>query len=197
MINNLATHITEKLISSNTIKPEDRDLYIYGIFMLLSQLLFILLTVVFGLVLNCVVESIVFYIAFQFIRRYAGGYHAKTETRCEIMSTLSIFACLVVIRLSKLYGFDTVLLCLAIVVAISIAVFCPLDTPEKPLSEKEFRYFRKISWLILLIITLLTIVSYTFKWEILFSPCCMSLILESILILSGKIKKLVNERTQS
>ncbi len=189
MINNLATHITEKLISSNTIKPEDRDLYIYGIFMLLSQLLFILLTVVFGLVLNCVVESIVFYIAFQFIRRYAGGYHAKTETRCEIMSTLSIFACLVVIRLSKLYGFDTVLLCLAIVVAISIAVFCPLDTPEKPLSEKEFRYFRKISWLILLIITLLTIVSYTFKWEILFSPCCMSLILESILILSGKIKK--------
>lgn len=197
MINNLATHITEKLISSNTIKPEDRDLYIYGIFMLLSQLLFILLTVVFGLVLNCVVESIVFYIAFQFIRRYAGGYHAKTETRCEIMSTLSIFACLVVIRLSKLYGFDNILLCLAIVTAISIAVLCPLGTPEKPLSEKEFRYFRKISWLILLIITLLTIVSYTFKWEILFSPCCMSLILESILILSGKIKKLVNERTQS
>ena len=197
MINNLATHITEKLISSNTIKPEDRDLYIYRIFMLLSQLLFILLTVVFGLVLNCVVESIVFYIAFQFIRRYAGGYHAKTETRCEIMSTLSIFACLVVIRLSKLYGFDNILLCLAIVTAISIAVLCPLGTPEKPLSEKEFRYFRKISWLILLIITLLTIVSYTFKWEILFSPCCMSLILESILILSGKIKKLVNERTQS
>ena len=197
MINNLATHITEKLISSNTIKPEDRDLYIYGIFMLLSQLLFILLTVVFGLVLNCVVESIVFYIAFQFIRRYAGGYHAKTETRCEIMSTLSIFACLVVIRLSKLYGFANILLCLAIVTAISIAVLCPLGTPEKPLSEKEFRYFRKISWLILLIITLLTIVSYTFKWEILFSPCCMSLILESILILSGKIKKLVNERTQS
>ena len=49
MINNLSTRITEKLISSNTVKQEDRDLYIYGIFMLLSQLMFILLTVIFGL----------------------------------------------------------------------------------------------------------------------------------------------------
>lgn len=192
MINNLSTRITEKLISSNTVKQEDRDLYIYGIFMLLSQLMFILLTVIFGLVLNCVIESIVFYIAFQFIRRYAGGYHAKTETRCEIMSTLSIFACLVVIRLSKLYGFDNVLLCLAIVVAISIAVLCPLDTPEKPLSEKEFKYFRKISWIILFVITVTIVISYFFRFNVLFAPCCMSLILESILIIAGKIKQITN-----
>lgn len=192
MINNLSTRITEKLISSNTVKQEDRDLYIYGIFMLLSQLMFILLTVIFGLVLNCVIESIVFYIAFQFIRRYAGGYHAKTETRCEIMSTLSIFACLVVIRLSKLYGFDNVLLCLAIVAAISIAVLCPLDTPEKPLSEKEFKYFRKISWIILFVITVTIVISYFFRFDVLFAPCCMSLILESILIIAGKIKQITN-----
>ena len=192
MINNLSTRITEKLISSNIVKQEDRDLYIYGIFMLLSQLMFILLTVVFGLVLNCVIESIVFYIAFQFIRRYAGGYHAKTEARCEIMSTQSIFACLVIIRLSDLYGFDTVLLCLAIVAAISIAVFCPLDTPEKPLSEKEFKYFRKISWVILFVIAGTIVISYFFRFNVLFAPCCMSLILESILIIAGKIKQITN-----
>lgn len=189
MINNLSTHITEKLISSNTIKQEDKDLYIYGIFMLLSQLMFILLTVAFGLVLNCVIESIIFYIAFQFIRRYAGGYHAKTETRCEIMSTLSIFACLVVIRLSKMFDFNMVLLCLTIISAASIAVLCPLDTPEKPLSEKEFKYFRKISLIILFVITAAIVLSFCFRFNIIFAPCCMSLMLESVLLITGKIKQ--------
>lgn len=189
MINNLSTHITEKLISSNTIKQEDKDLYIYGIFMLLSQLMFILLTVAFGLVLNCVIESIIFYIAFQFIRRYAGGYHAKTETRCEIMSTLSIFACLVVIRLSKMFDFNMVLLCLTIISAVSIAVLCPLDTPEKPLSEKEFKYFRKISLIILFVITAAVVLSFCFRFNIIFAPCCMSLMLESVLLITGKIKQ--------
>lgn len=194
MINNLSTRITEQLISSNTIKQEDRDLYIYGIFMLLSQLMFILLTVAFGFVLNCVIESIVFYIAFQFIRRYAGGYHAKTEARCEIMSTLSIFACLAVIRLSKTYDFYILMLCLAIVAAILIAVFCPLDTPEKPLSEKEFKYFRKISWIILSVITIAVIISFCFRFNIIFAPCCMSLILESILLIAGKIKRIYQDK---
>lgn len=157
--------------------------------MLLSQLMFFIITCIFGLVLNCIIESIIFYISFQFIRKYAGGYHASTETRCEILSTLSIFACIVVIRLSKTYDFQTVLLIISALSAVCIFVFCPLDTPEKPLSDKEFRYFRKISWLILLVIVAAVIVSYVFKFQMVTVPCCMSLILESILLAAGKIKR--------
>ena len=110
MINKLSTFFTEKLLSNGTISDEDKELYIYGLFMLLSQLMFFIIACIFGFVLNCIIESIIFYIAFQFIRKYAGGYHAATETRCEILSTLSILACIVVIRLSKTYDFQTVLL---------------------------------------------------------------------------------------
>lgn len=190
MINNLSSRLTDKMIAKGSITEDDRELYIYGLFMLLSQIMYFFLSVIFGLLFQCFIESVIFYIAFQFIRRYAGGYHAKTETRCEIISALSIFVCLVVIRLSKLYGFDTVLLCLAIVAAISIAVFCPLDTPEKPLSEKEFKCFRKISWVILFVITVTFVISYFFRLNILFAPCCMSLILESVLLIAGKIKQI-------
>lgn len=180
------------MIAKGSITEDERELYIYGLFMLLSQIMYFFLSVIFGFLFQCFIESVIFYIAFQFIRRYAGGYHAKTETRCEIMSTLSIFACLVVIRLSKLYGFNTALFCLAIVAAISIAVFCPLDTPEKPLSGKEFKYFRKISWIILFVITVTFVISYCFRFNVLFAPCCMSLILESVLIIAGKIKQTSN-----
>lgn len=157
--------------------------------MLLSQLLYLIFAFVFGVIFDCVIESIIFYITFQFIRRYAGGYHASTEVRCEIFSTLSILACIVVIKLSKTYDFHTALLIISSASAVCIFSLCPLDTPEKPLTDKEFKYFRKVSWLILLVIVAAIVLSYVFKFQIVTVPCCLSLILESILLVAGKIKR--------
>lgn len=194
MINKLSSYLTEKLLSNGIISNEDKDLYIYGLFMLISHLMFFIIACVFGLILGCVFESIVFYIAFQFIRRYAGGYHASTEARCEILSTLSILACIVVIRLSKTYDIQTALLIISSLSAICIFAFCPLDTPEKPLSDKEFKYFRKVSWMILFVIILAIVVSYIFKFRMVTVPCCLSLILESILLVAGKIKRILQKQ---
>lgn len=195
MINNLSTRLTDKLLSKGSITEDERELYIYGLFMLISQLMYLVLACIFGLLFECFIESIVFYIAFQFIRRYAGGYHAATETRCEILSTLSIVASIGIIKLSKIYDFKTILLFITLMSMVLIFFLCPLDTPEKPLSEKEFKCFRKISWIILLVISSIIIVSYFFKFNILFTPCCVSLILESILLVAGKIKRVHQEKS--
>ncbi len=190
MINNLSKRLTEKLLSAGSITEDERELYVYGLFMLLSQLMYLILVCILGLICGCIAESIIFYFAFQFIRKYAGGYHASTETRCEILSTLSLAACVVVIKISGMFDFQTVLFAVSLVSAVCIFFLCPLDTPEKPLSEKEFKYFRRISWLILMIITAAVIVSFVFKLRFLLVPCGLSLILESVLLLSGKAKEL-------
>lgn len=195
MINNLSTRLTDKLLSKGSITEDERELYIYGLFMLISQLMYLVLACIFGLLFECFIESIVFYIAFQFIRRYAGGYHAATETRCEILSTLSIVVSIGIIKLSKIYDFKTILLFITLMSMVLIFFLCPLDTPEKPLSEKEFKCFRKISWIILLVISSIIIVSYFFKFNILFTPCCVSLILESVLLVAGKIKRVHQEKS--
>lgn len=191
MINNLSALLTDKLLAKGSITEDERELYIYGFFMLLSHIMYFVLARIFGILFKCFIESIIFYIAFQFIRRYAGGYHAATETRCEILSTLSIIASIGIIKLSKIYDFKTTLLIITLISMVIIFILCPLDTPEKPLTEKEFKYFRKISWIILLVIFTTIIVSYFFKFNLLFAPCCISLILESILLISGKIKKIM------
>lgn len=194
MINNLSTYIIDELISKGNIAEDERELYIYGLFMLLSHLMYLVLTIVFGLIFKCFLESVIFYIAFQFIRRYAGGYHAKTETRCEILSTLSILCCIVLIKLSKMYDIRIALLSISLVFAVLIFTLCPLDTPEKPLSDKEYKYFRKISWIILSLIIIAIIVSFYFKFNVVFAPCCASLILEGVLIGAGQIKKAYSKK---
>lgn len=199
MISRLSERIVKCLLKQSDIKDDEQDLYQYGFFILLSQILYLIIACIIGILLGAFFESIIFYIAFQFIRRYAGGYHASTETRCEVMSTLSILVCLVVIRLSKTYDFQFALLVVSIASAACIAVLCPLDTPEKPLSEKEFKYFRKISWLILSVISLVVTISYfvRLKWlQIFFVPCCLSLILESLLLTAGKVKKLTLNKSE-
>lgn len=192
MISRVSSNITDLLIKKAIICSESKELYDYGFFILLSQILYFIISVIFGIVFSVFLQSIIFYIAFQLIRKYAGGYHASTEGRCEIMSTLSILACIVMIWLSRSYDFSLLLFCISLVAVLVIVVLCPLDTPEKPLSNKELKYFRKISWLILFIITALIVVSYIFNWSYIFSPCCMSLILESVLIMAGKIKQISN-----
>lgn len=197
MIDKLASKAAERFLKNPNTNYDKIEVYQYGFFVLFSNIIFFLLTIILGAVLNTFLSSIVFYIAFFSIRQYAGGYHAPTGTECEVLTSLSILACIVVIRLSKTYDFQTFLLVMSAVSALCIAVLCPLDTPEKPLSEQEFRYFRKISLLILAVISFAVIISYFInlkRLQIFFTPCCMSLILEAVLITLGKIKKISSRK---
>lgn len=194
MINKISSKIVEILIKHSLVENEDKELYLYGFFILLSQILYFIIVITIGILFNVIFESIIFYITFQFIRRYAGGYHAKTETRCEILSTLSILCCIVLIKLSKMYDIRIVLLSVSLVFAVLIFILCPLDTPEKPLNDKEYKYFRKISWMILSLIIIAIIVSFYFKFNVVFAPCCASLILEGVLIGTGQIKKAYSKK---
>lgn len=190
MIEKLSLKIVKLLIEQSIIVDEDQDLYIYGFFILLSHILHFITIIIFGIIFNVILESIIYYIAFRFIRNYAGGYHASTETKCEVLSTLSMFACVVLIKSSKTYNFQIALIIISAISTVCILSICPLDTPQKPLSHTEFNYFRKVSWLILFIIVLAIIVSYVFKIQIVLVPCCLSLIFESILLIVEKIKQL-------
>lgn len=194
MINKISSKIVEILIKHSLVENEDKELYLYGFFILLSQILYFIIVITIGILFNVIFESIIFYITFQFIRRYAGGYHAKTETRCEILSTLSILCCIVLIKLSKMYDIRIVLLSVSLVFAVLIFILCPLDTPEKPLNDKEYKYFRKISWIILSLIIIAIIVSFYFKFNVVFAPCCASLIFEGVLIGTGQIKKAYSKK---
>lgn len=196
MINNLALRITEKMLKSGGISEEEKELYIYGLFMIISQVMFFAFSCALGLIFGCFVESVIFYISFAAIRKFAGGYHAATEARCEISSALSLLACVGVIRLSKIYDFRTALLCAAAMCAVLIFAFCPLDTPEKPLGEKEFKYFRKVSCIILFVICSAIIAAFIFKVKLVFVPCCAALVLEGVLITAGKAQRVLGGKKE-
>ena len=68
------------------------------------------------------------------------------------------------------------------------------DSLKVLVNDKEYKYFRKISWIILSLIIVAIIVSFIFKFNVVFAPCCASLIFEGVLIGTGQIKKAYSEK---
>lgn len=190
MINKISAVLTKRLINNGHINKEDEELYLYGFFILISQLIFFIIVIAIGLALSCLEKSILFYISYRLVRKYAGGYHASTELRCEIMSTSAIFACICIIKLAEIYDFEMLIVIFAVLSSICIFLLSPLDTPEKPLSQKENSCYKNKSRIISLVILALIVLLYVFKLNAYIVSLSVSLILEGILLIAGKIKSI-------
>lgn len=195
MLNNLGKKITDVIIQKGYIDEDERDLYEYGFFIVSSKIIYLLITSVFGLILNVFFESLIFFIAFDFVRKYAGGYHATTEMRCAAITTVAIFVCLYIIKLSNTYDFRLPLFILGLCFSFVIFLCTPIDTPEKPLSSAKKKRFQKLTWIYLTLLIVIIFFSYVTNYSLLFYPCCMALILEGILLSIGKIKALTSAKT--
>lgn len=195
MFSDLSLLLCEYLINHNRLKKDEKELYTYGIYLVIANIFFLLLVLFFGLLFKCLIKTLVFYISFRIIRSFAGGYHADTETRCEILTTLSFLCVTIIISRSELVFVQTIVLLLTLISIPTIVILSPLDTPAKPLDSGEKKKYKMISCIILLVIVCTICSSLIFDIKLLLVPCCLSLILESILLLSGKFKgNIVNER---
>ena len=79
MATTLAECIVENLVAASVVEEVDRELYVYGFFLLVTCLFFFLVTVAVGFFLGIPCESAVFFVAFITLRTYAGGIQPKQK----------------------------------------------------------------------------------------------------------------------
>lgn len=194
MIGCLAKQMTVVLIRHQQIDKDDAALYEYGFFILLSTLVFLGISCLTGLLCGVFWQSVLFFIAFQFVRRYAGGYHAKTELRCQFFSTAAIVISILLIKLFQQYEMVSLWAVLVLLGTAFIALLSPLDTPAKPLSENERKYYKKKTVLILSVSDIAFAISAVLQWDFLYLPIAVAIGLETILLALGKIQKCVQSK---
>ena len=76
MIEKKAEYISEKLVEKNLVKNKDKDVYQYGIEVLISTAINIMLLLVIGIITKTVLLSICHFLILATIRTLTGGYHA-------------------------------------------------------------------------------------------------------------------------
>lgn len=86
----LANIFTNKLIKYQIIKVEDKELYVYGFWQGGIFIVNLVTVIIIGLLFNMLWQSLVFMVAYGLLRPMAGGYHARTQYNCYILSIILI-----------------------------------------------------------------------------------------------------------
>lgn len=126
---------------------EKYDLYKYAFFVILSSALHIVVVIILGICFGLLAESIIFYLSFILIRKFAGGYHAKTSAVCFWISFLINGTVLIIMKLLNFFN-SPVITISAIISFFIILIISPVENDNKPLSSNEKKVYRTVSIII-------------------------------------------------
>lgn len=78
MISYLSRCMVGILLKNKIIQEYQIEIYIYGFEVFISSCITFLIAILSGVILNCVLASLVYFITFAVLRQICGGYHAKS-----------------------------------------------------------------------------------------------------------------------
>lgn len=186
MISKLTQIITQLLIESNIVDNKDFDLYNYGLFIFISETFLFIYCLIVGAILKIALPSLLFCSMFFLVHRFAGGFHAKTELHCLII-TLSFFLISIVsIKLGTQLN-CIILISIYVCCSIILILLSPADTPQKPLSNKEKFLFKKITSLILVVGFIVIVTLYIKNICLYANAIVIAVFLQTLSIICGRL----------
>ncbi len=160
MANRVAVKIADFLCKNNTIRNEEKDIYVYGFEIFFSNVINFTLILFLGYLFHQFYQAMLFYIAFVVTRSFSGGYHASTYIKCNIaFASIFIITMLIsrlllpTISLVYLLGF------MAIYIG-TILEYAPIENSNKVLLEADKQKYRKISIVISICWSVIVIALY-------------------------------------
>jgi accessory gene regulator B len=186
MKNDVPAKITDSLIKAGAVPPEDSALYEYGIRQGILLVINIATTVLIGLFLGMVWQCIIFLVAYNPVRTYAGGYHAGTPLACYLISIPIMTAGLLGIRLIPWNGY---VCAIALFITLMIIVLlAPVEDRNRPLSEKEVKVYGRRAGINAAVLTGLAITLWFAGMIQISLSIVMALGVAAVMLILGAIK---------
>lgn len=175
----------ERLCAKNIIKEEDREIYLYGLELLIATIFKGLVIVIIGALTSLIKEMLIFTLFFSGLRIQAGGYHAKTILGCLIGTLTIIFTSITVVRILP-EDYQSYYILISMVASIVlIFLYAPLESENKPLSKEEKILYRHRSLQTVIIgnIIILILIAFSDKFNYLGSIASTGFFIESLTII--------------
>lgn len=185
-----AEKLTKKLSHHNVIASEQYEICRFGFQQGLTILLNFLTIAAIGLAMREFLHAMMFLAAFIPLRRFAGGFHAKTPVRCYLYSAFTVCAILLAIKLSVLTRFICIF-----VFSVSCAVIlllAPVEDKNKPLDNIEQIVFRKRTHIVAAIETTLFVISYVLQMDGVLVCLSWAFAAVALLLAAGKCRNMIH-----
>lgn len=184
--------IIDKMKRSDSL-TDDEEIVRRGLEIIAIKIFFAVIIIIAGLLFGCFFESLVFTISFTSLRQYSGGYHADSQNKCFVMSTLMLIISLGIIKLIKI--FPQLILPLDLITLISIVyifVAAPIDTPNKRLDKDEIRVYGKRARIFAAVLTIITAALFLLDLNIFASAVMTGIVMSAYLMVKGQISNYIN-----
>lgn len=130
--------LSAKLLTLNLITEAQLPVFNYGLEVLISSFINILTILCCSCLFNTVFHGIVFLIIFVPLRVTLGGYHAKTRTKCFIISVLLYgITSKLQVALSGILLNSIVWITLLTILSIYILLSKPIDNIHHPINQSK------------------------------------------------------------
>lgn len=182
----IATRLTDWLIAKEAVSIDEKELYEYGIFHLLLNIIDTISILLLALLFREVISTVFYIICFCTLRRYAGGYHAKTVFGCYSLTVTAALGMLVLIRLFEIPS--SVQFAIWIISDIIILLFAPVQNINKSLDEVESVVYKKrtiITWIIQMIAMMLL-------YSLRFTKCLEAVLIAHIYVALSMMAEKIN-----
>lgn len=163
----ISQKVARSLVENGNIRKEHEAVYQYALQSVLILGTNVLLSLLVGIVMGKIGYCMLFLCIMIPLRSNAGGYHAPNLVLCYIMSFTSLITTLLLADMDSLFG-SVLLAAAAVVSAVFIFKYAPLDTKNRRLDENEKqRIGGKARWIVgaelltgFLLLTVSSAVSY-------------------------------------
>lgn len=183
----ISTGIVDALLENGLIDMEDKDLYIYGVEVVLLKFLHLATMLIIGILLGFFFESALYILLYSILREYAGGYHAKSRFGCYLISWLMMFSVIIILKHSSIIPDVPVYLSVVFSTAV-ILILAPMSAENKPLDDVEDRHYKRITTLILFIELLIFLLFQLLDLHNYIIVTCLSMLSVSIMLLLRKFQ---------
>ena len=160
LIRNISCRIVETLKNYRIIIEEEQDIYQYGMELLTSTFINLLLIITIGLIFGKLPQTILFLLEYCIVKRYAGGYHASTHAKCILTFSVLYTIMLLGFQVFQVYRVTLSIFVTCIISIISVLILAPVEDKNKPLEREEIKLYSFRSKLILLFEVLFNILLY-------------------------------------
>lgn len=178
----MADKLTGYMLQQDMISDDKKEFYRFGIQQGMVLAINLITFFVIGICFGMVWQTLAYLMAYIPVRVFAGGYHARTQERCYILSCALVSAVLGMIQIST--GLILVYLIASATSCIIILILAPVGDRNKPLDPKERTVYGHRARIMVLTEFIICVIS-SFFWEKLFLCIVLALITNGLMVLTG------------
>lgn len=186
MKTNVPRKITDSLVHAGAVPIEDKALYEFGIRQGIFLVINIATAVLIGLLLGMLWQTVVFLVAYNPVRSYAGGYHAGTPLACYLISIPMVAGVLFGIKLIPWNGYAVVIV--LILAGVLIWLLAPVADANKPLDQLERKVYGRKARIYMAVLTGLAVVLWLAELKQSSLSIVMALGVASVMLIFGAVK---------